>query len=100
MPKPTNDLFAASSVSPTKLLVTITLLVMGTERDQREAIDAMLEMVDSDINIARRFVRILDANDEIKLRHPEFYARALRASGRYGSHAVPPLAYLPARKTA
>ena len=95
-----NDLFAAQSVSPTKLLVTITLLIMGTERDQREAIDAMLEMVDSDINIARRFVRILDANDDIKLRHPEFYTRAVRASGRYGSHAVPPMAYMPARKSA
>ncbi|OJY94360.1 MAG: hypothetical protein BGP25_05060 [Lysobacterales bacterium 63-13] len=78
----TNDLFAARSISPTKLLVTITHLVMGTEREQSEALDAMLDMVDSDINIARRFVRILDANDEIKQRHPEFYRRALQGSGR------------------
>lgn len=78
-----NDLFATRSISPTKLLVTITHLVMGTEREQSEALDAMLEMVDSDINIARRFVRILDANDGIKCRHPEFYSRAVRASGRH-----------------
>lgn len=79
----TNDLFAVRSISPTKLLITITHLVMGDEREQREAIDAMCEMVDADINIARRFVRILDANEPIKSRHPEFYRRAVQGSGRH-----------------
>lgn len=77
----TNDLFAARSISPTKLLTTIAHLVMGDEREQREAIDAMCDMVDTDINVARRFVRIFDANDAIKARHPEFYARARRSAG-------------------
>lgn len=79
----TQDMFATRTVSPTKLLTTIAHLVMGTESEQSEALDAMLDMIDSDINVARRFVRILDANESLKARHPEMYRRAVHASGRH-----------------
>ena len=76
------ELFTGFSVPPTKLLATLANLVLGTEREQREAIDTLVDLVEQDINVARRMVRILDANQPMISRHPEFYRRAVSASGR------------------
>lgn len=83
----TNELFSVQPVSSTRLLCTIAFLILGDEGEQREALDELVDMVDGDVNIARRMLRILDANEDLKTRHPEFYRRALRGAGESARYA-------------
>ncbi|MGH8159340.1 MAG: hypothetical protein ACREPQ_14565 [Rhodanobacter sp.] len=61
----------------TQLLYVIARLLAGTEKEQREAIRDVTELVKEPL-IARRVVRLLDHDDHLRSRAPELYERAKR----------------------
>lgn len=63
-----------------QLLLAITSLVVGDEKEQDDAITTMLELIDTDIRIAKRMIRILDRNPRLKARAPALYERAVKTS--------------------
>jgi len=64
----------------TKLLHAIAKLICGQVHEQRQAIDVMLDMISTDVRIAERMLRIMEANPHMKAESPELFEHAMRAA--------------------
>lgn len=81
MESPQGELFESTRALNTRLLITLARLVLGDAADQKLAIDDLVDMVASEITVARRMQRILEADPVMIERHPQFYAKVVSAAG-------------------
>ena len=61
-----------------RLLMSLANLILGEEKEQREAIDSMIELIKSDIRLAKRMVLILEQNPHLMGQAHELYECAIR----------------------
>jgi len=70
------DLRATNS----RLLLSLANLICGEEKEQRAAIDSMIELIKSDVRLAKRMVLILEQNPHLMGQAHELYECAIRSS--------------------
>lgn len=62
------------------MLHSIVFLLTGEEAEQRRAIDAIVDLVSADPMLAKRMIRIMDANPGLKAKAPDLYEKASRVA--------------------
>lgn len=62
-----------------KLMLCLANLICGEEKEQREAIDSMIELIKTDIRLAKRMVLILEQNPHLMGQAHELYECAMRS---------------------
>jgi hypothetical protein len=56
-----------------RLLKALALVCLGSEDEQREGIDILIDVATTDVRMAKRIIAIMDHNPKIKASSPELY---------------------------
>lgn len=60
------------------LLMALANVILGDDREARQGIASLLDLIDSDTRLARRMVNILEANPDFARKAPDLLERAKR----------------------